>query len=372
MPLPRLPLWGKRKRSKGLISFSLEVTARCNNNCRHCYINLPSDDRQAKKEELSLDEIERIADEAVSLGAIWCLITGGEPLLRPDFEELYLMLKKKGLLVSVFTNATLITREHIRLFRHYPPREIEVSVYGISQRTYERVSRSPGNYDKFKKGLGLLQQSGLRINLKTMALRSNFKEMSEISNFCRQQTSGTFRFDPFLHLRYDGDPIRNNDIKSERLTPAEIVELEKSDRERFEALKKGCDNFTKPVMYLGKSNHLFRCGIGYQRFTVGYNGLLRLCTSLWHPDCVYDLRSGNIPAALALMTTKIKAMRTENADFLKKCGACPLVNLSMCCPAHSYLETGKMDACVDYFCEIAVARNRLLSQRAPNNKHGCP
>ena len=369
MPLPQLPLWEKRRRNNGLISFTLEFTSRCNNNCRHCFINVPADDRQAKREELSLDEIERIADEAVSMGAMWCLITGGEPLLRPEFEELYLMLKKKGLLVSVFTNATLITKEHIGLFRHYPPRDIEVTVYGLSERTYERVSRSPGSYDKFRKGLNLLQQSGLRINLKTMALRSNFKELSEISNFCRHQTHGTFRFDPFLNLRYDGDPIRNNDIKSERLTPAEIVALEKSDRERFEALKKGCDKLITTPSLKCRYN-LFRCSIGYNSLTIGYNGLLRLCASLWHPECVYDLKSGNLSEALALITPKLRAMRTEDADFLKKCGTCSLVNLSMCCPANSYLEAGKMDACIDYFCEIAAARARLLSQRALNNKHG--
>ena len=318
MPLPRLPLWEKRKRNKGLISFTLEFTARCNNNCRHCYINVPADDRHAKKEELSLDEIERIADEAVSMGAMWCLVTGGEPLLRPDFEELYLMLKKKGLLVSVFTNATLVTKDHIRLFRHYPPRDIEVSVYGISERTYERVSRSPGNYDKFMKGLNLLQQSGLRIDLKTMALRSNYGELSEISMFCRQRTKDTFRFDPFLHLRYDGDPIRNEDIKSERLSPTEIVALERSDPKRFAALKKGCDKLIKPISSPENNNHLFRCGIGYNSFTIGYNGLFRLCASLWHPEYVYDLRAGNVSEALTLITPKIRADANQQSGFFEK------------------------------------------------------
>lgn len=368
-PLPQLPLWEKRKKNRGLISFTLEFTARCNNNCRHCYINVPVDDTQAKKEELSVDEIERIADEAVSMGAMWCLITGGEPLLRQDFEKLYLMLKKKGLLVSVFTNATLITKEHLRLFRHYPPRDIEVSVYGISERIYEDVTRSPGNFEKFMKGLSLLQQSGVRICLKTMALRSNYHELSEISKFCRQRTKDTFRFDPFLHLRYDGDPSRNEDIKSERLSPTEIVTIEQSDPERFEALQKSCDKLVKPKMALENINSLFRCGIGYNSFTIGYDGLFRLCASLWHPDGVYDLKTGKVSEALKLITPKIRAMRTHNLGFPQNCGACSLINLCMWCPAHAYLETGKLDACIDYFCENAFARARLLNQEMPENKN---
>jgi len=55
------------------------------NDCRHCYIGLPAGDQEARRKELSLAEIDRIAGEAVSLGALWCLVTGGEPLLREDF-----------------------------------------------------------------------------------------------------------------------------------------------------------------------------------------------------------------------------------------------------------------------------------------------
>ena len=106
-------LWDKMKNKRDLFSFDLEVTARCNNDCRHCYINLPAADKEAQRLELTLEEIDRIADEAADMGAFWCLITGGEPLLRKDFSDIYMCLKKKGILVSVFTNATLINHEHI-------------------------------------------------------------------------------------------------------------------------------------------------------------------------------------------------------------------------------------------------------------------
>ena len=151
--LPDIPLWEKMREKRGLISFDYEITARCNLKCRHCYINLPAGDRRAKERELSLAEIERIADEAVSLGAVWCLLSGGEPLLREDFREIYLMLKRKGLLLSIFTNATLITDEHVRLFKDYPPRGIEVTVYGATEATYEKVTRKSGSFRAFRKGL---------------------------------------------------------------------------------------------------------------------------------------------------------------------------------------------------------------------------
>lgn len=145
IPLPEAPIWEKQAARKGrLLAVNLEVTARCNNNCRHCYINVPADSRVAKQKELSFEKIKDVIDEACSLGALWCLITGGEPLLRDDFEEIYIYLKKKGLLVSVFTNATLINTSHIALFKKWPPRNIDVTVYGVTEKTYEKVTQKPG------------------------------------------------------------------------------------------------------------------------------------------------------------------------------------------------------------------------------------
>jgi len=128
LEIQRFRLWDKLKEKRIPFEFDLEVTARCNFDCRHCYVNVPADDRDVQQRELSLEEISTIADQAVDLGALWCLVTGGEPLLRRDFNELYLILKRKGLLLSVFTNASLVTKEHVKLFREYPPRDLEVSV----------------------------------------------------------------------------------------------------------------------------------------------------------------------------------------------------------------------------------------------------
>jgi MoaA/NifB/PqqE/SkfB family radical SAM enzyme len=103
-------LWDKLKARGAPLSFDLELTARCNNDCRHCYIALPAGDRAARAAELSAAEVLDIAGQAVELGAMWCLLTGGEPLLREDFAEVYLALRRLGLLLSVFTRAARLRR----------------------------------------------------------------------------------------------------------------------------------------------------------------------------------------------------------------------------------------------------------------------
>jgi len=362
--LPEFVLWEKlKKKKRPLFSFTLEITARCNNDCRHCYINLPAGDKAAKDKELTLEEIEAIATEAVSRGALWCLVTGGEPLLREDFPEIYMALKRKGLLISVFTNAIPITREHIELFRKYPPRDIEVSVYGVTKETYERVARKPGSFQKFLKGLELILESGVKVRFKAMALKSNVHELPEIAKFCRARTKDYFRFDPQLHLRYDGNPERNEEIRSERLSPEEIVAIEKADPERFGVLEDSCDTLVMDELSHRDCNHLFHCGAGHGSFNVGYDGVFRLCSSLHHPDCTYDLRKGSFKEAWENLFPAVRSMHSDRKEYLDNCRRCPVVNLCLWCPAHAHLELGELDLPVDYFCQVAHARTKALKER---------
>jgi radical SAM protein with 4Fe4S-binding SPASM domain len=358
LPLPEFALWQKLKENhrNRPVSFDLEITARCNNDCRHCYINLPAGDKEAKLKELSLEQILNIADQAVELGALWCLVTGGEPLLREDFFEIYLGLKKKGLLVSVFTNACLINAKHIELFKKYPPRDIEVTVYGVTEKTYERVTNKPGSFTAFMRGLELLLKNKVRVRFKAMALRSNVGELREISKFCRKRTKDYFRFDPQLHLRFDRDKGRNKLIQSERLLPEEIAAIERADEERFGALKKGCDKLINPEFAKHTCSHLFHCGAGAGSFDVSFDGFFRLCSSLWHPAALYDLKKGMLKQAIENFVPKVRDMRSENKEFLKKCRKCSIINLCLWCPAHAYLESGQMDTVIDYFCQVAHAR----------------
>ncbi len=90
------------------VSGSLEVTQRCNLRCMHCYIPL-SKRKGPRKVELSISEIQHILDEIKEAGCLWLLLTGGEPLLRTDFLDIYKFAKHKGFLLTLFTNGTLLT-----------------------------------------------------------------------------------------------------------------------------------------------------------------------------------------------------------------------------------------------------------------------
>ncbi len=370
VPLQDFPLWKRVLNTRRPMSFELELTARCNLRCRHCYIQLSENDEQAGQEELTGEEIREICREAVSMGTLWCLITGGEPLLRKDFPEIYLDLKKMGLLITLFTNATLLSKEHAILLRDFPPRDIEISVYGTDAATYERITRKPGSYDAFLRGLALLDEHHVPFRLKAMIMRSNIHQFRGIKAFCAKRTKDFFRFDPFLHLRVDLNASKNSAIIEERLTPEEIVALEASDPERVLALRKECTalpSLDSTPSAEPDSAPLFLCKAGQRSFTIGHNALFRLCNALHHPSCVYDLRTGTLGDAWDRFAVSVFSRCSSRPSYLSSCASCPLYNLCMWCPALAHLETGELDAPVEAFCAMAETR-----YRASGDSYGSP
>lgn len=355
VPISDHPLWEKAKKQRTLLSVAMEITARCNNDCVHCYINLPENDTAAIKAELTTEEIKSVVDEAVSLGSLWFLLTGGEPLLRNDFCEIYEYIKRKGALVSVFTNATLITDAHIRLFKKYPPRDIEVSVYGVTNEIYEKVTRKK-TFSTALRGVESLMRASLPVTLKTTLMRSNYTQFDRITEFCREGSVTAFRFDPFLHLRLDGNAAKNKRIKSERLSADEIIHLEENDIVRHDALKKQCVGLNKEIGPIRNPGKVFRCQAGTNDCCIGYDGMIKLCSALTDKSCTYDLKKGSLSDAWRNFFPTVISRQSQRGSFKDQCGSCRIIDFCMWCPANAYLETGWLDGFVPYFCEIAKKR----------------
>ncbi|MCP4715483.1 MAG: radical SAM protein, partial [Deltaproteobacteria bacterium] len=148
------------------INGTLELTRRCNLACRHCYNNLPLHDQPARRNELSTAELRRVLDELADAGCLWLLLTGGEPFARSDILDIYSAARDKGFIITLFTNATLISEQIADTLAARPPFSIEVTLYGATEKTYERITGVPGSYERCLRGIRLLQSRGLPLKLK--------------------------------------------------------------------------------------------------------------------------------------------------------------------------------------------------------------
>ncbi len=350
-------LWCDSKPLLGRLD--IELTERCNNNCIHCCINLPADDIEAKGRELSTGEVKKILAEAISLDCISVRFTGGEPLLREDFEELYIFARRSGLKVMVFTNATLITPQLAELFSHIPPLEkIEVTVCGMRESSYEAVTRAPGSFEAFRQGVGLLLEKKVPFVVKGALLPQNKDEMDEFEKWASsipwmdKPPSYSMFFD--LRCRRE-DGIKNESIKGLRLKPEEGLKILIRRRDEYmKEMKEFCSKFMRPP-----KDKLFSCGAGCGGCVDAY-GYFQPCMMLRHPDCVYDLRNGSLKDALADFFPKLRETRASNPEYLTRCAKCFLKGLCEQCPAKSWIEHGTLDTPVEYLCDVAHAQARFL------------
>ncbi len=349
-----IPLFSESAGHRLPFVFELELTERCNNNCRHCYINLPAEDHSSKDRELSSGEIEKIADQAVAMGTLFIVLTGGEPLLREDFEEIYLALRRKGLLVSVFTSGCLISDRIAKMFAKHPPFNLELTVYGVSERVYEKVTRTPGSYKSFMAAIDRLAKAGVPFRLKAMALKSNIGEMEKIKEFSERHTKDFFRYDYSLHLHYRRDEEKNRSILSERLSADEIRWVEAIDTGREEPSKRACEDRANAGSE--DCGHLFQCGAGLKSFAVSPYGRFKLCGSMTSKAMSYDLRKGSLAEAWEKFSPGVLAMKSSSRDVSEGCAKCELMNLCVWCPAAAFLETGEADSRPEGYCQMAEPR----------------
>jgi radical SAM protein with 4Fe4S-binding SPASM domain len=352
------PLW--KGNAASLDSLDIELTERCNNNCIHCYINLPADDLASKQKELSKEEIQEILRQAVSIGCLTIKFTGGEPLLREDFVDIYIFARKLGLRVTLLTNATLITSDLADVLARTPPLQpIEITFYGMQRNSYEAVSRVSGTFIAAWQGIQMLLEKKVPFVLKGALLPPNKEEIEEFESwaaiipFMDTIPSYSILFD--LRARRDFKQ-KNRLIKGLRLLPEETVAFFHRKREKYlSEMREFCSKFTRPS---GKD--IFSCGAGVRSGCIDAYGNLQLCTLLRHPATVYDLKNGSLKDAIENFFPKIRNMKARNTGYLKRCARCFLKGLCEQCPARSWMEHGTLDTPVEYYCKIAHAQARAL------------
>lgn len=343
-------LWAKKTPS--LLHLDMELTERCNNNCIHCCINLPGNDQKAKASELSKEDWVDILRAAADLGVLRVRLTGGEPLLRGDFEDIYLGARRLGLKVLLFTNARKIDSHLADLFSRIPLLEkIEISVYGMHPETYDAVSRVPGSYREFREGVGRLLDRKIPFSLSGAYLPANKKEVDEFEAWAKQipwmQTSPAYSVFFDLRSRRDSDK-KNEMIKSLRPEPLEGINLFARDEEAYiRNTIQFCQRFIGPP-----GEYLFTCGAGLSGCVDAY-GRLQPCLSLCHPETSFDLKKGSMRQAFENFFPQLTQIKSKNIEYLNRCARCFLHGFCAQCPAKSWSEHGTLDTPVEYLCEVA-------------------
>lgn len=325
---------------------TIEPTFRCNLACAHCYVNQPAASPEIRRGELALAEWHRILDQIADAGCLGLLFTGGEPLLHSDFPDLYLYAIRKGLLATVFTNGTLISEQIADLLADFRPEGIEVSIYGATRETYERITGVAGSFEQCVAGIRRTADRMLPLKLKTMAMAWNQHEIGAMREMA-DRLGASFIYDGQLNPRIDG---RLNSRDSLQLPPEDIVRLDLQQPDLSTELREFCRQF---VCHADTSpdQPLYTCGAGQTSFAIDPSGRLQLCVLARTES--FDLREGSFAEGWNEFVPSLRARRWQSAS---PCRTCSLLSLCGSCPAAAQVESGDPEAPIPRFCQIAHLR----------------
>lgn len=328
---------------------SIELTARCNLLCKHCYIREAAHDQRSIERELTRGGLWRLLDQMAEAGCLWLTFTGGEPLLRDDFLDIYLYAKRKGILITLFTNGTQLTPRIAEVLAECPPRSIEITLYGRTKQTYERVTGVHGSYDRCMQGIDLILDKGLPLKLKSMIMTLNVHELQEMKTFAKDR-GVDFRFDAVLNPRLDGSksPLRY------RLSPEDVVGLERSDEDVVRELR------TVWKRFIGKPSHrrsLYFCGVGRHSFHVDAVGMLVPCIVSRNP--ARNLRRRGFQEAWLELAREVRGLKRTKKSV---CQECNFAGICRNCPGTARLEVGDEELFADYVCRLTqLQANGILN-----------
>lgn len=320
------------------VSGTFELTPRCNLNCKMCYIHMTEQEQRMAGKELSAAEWIEIGRQAVDQGMVYLLLTGGEPLIRPDFCEIYTEMVKMGVVMSVNTNGILVNEKIIECFRHYRPETVNITLYGMSEETYDRICGNPKGFERVINGIHMLKAAGIRVCLNTTFTRYNRKDMDAIIDFAKAEKL------PVRMAAYLFPPVRNGNIDT---TDEVYLSAEEQgrlgayfDSRTLEAEKlKKRQNYIKEIITKKEALEFeadelvceaSSCMAGRGAFWISWDGCMYPCGML--PSYSVNLKETNVQCAWKKIGRLAKEIlmpsECTNCNYKKVCPSCAAVSWS--------------------------------------------
>jgi len=334
--LPRIPLEG-----------NIDLTYRCNNNCLHCWLRIPASDAKAKK-ELSLREIKNIINDAREMGCRSWNVSGGEPMLRPDFPEILEYIIAKSMTYSLNTNGALITPNIARLLKKRGNKM--VALYGADAEVHDHITRNPGSFGQTMRGIRYLKEAGAGFTVQIIPMKDNYHQFKDMVKLAESLSKRYKTGAVWLFPSASGNITVNKRIIGQRLDPKDAVSLDEPDVSYDDYIR----GSRASCGYPGNNGHLFSECIGSKRdFHIDPYGRMSFCCFIKDPSFRYDLRRGSFKECwdkfIPSLAGKIKLTR----EYEKNCGSCKLRINCRWCPVFARLEHGSWFSKIQDLCRLA-------------------
>lgn len=336
---------------------AFELLPLCNMNCNMCYIRLSQDEIRKKGYIRTCEEWLSIANEMKKKGTLYMLLTGGEPLLYDEFEEIYSGLRNMGMIVSINTNATLIDTKIADFLEKNKPRRVNVSIYGANNETYEKLCNNPKGYDETINGIKLLKERNIDVKLNVSLVKENMNSLPKIMDLADSLKV------PISVYTYMYPKTTNRGkvfIDNYRITPQQAAHIDnyilcRTETEK-EIIKKRCE--TLSVYEYEKNNEHpeyipLQCRAGKCSFWINWKGDMTPCAFL---DNIYT----NVFENGFEKSWDYIVEESQKITLPYSCASCEKRGVCQVCAASAYCETGDINKRPNYLCELTEEMLEIL------------
>jgi uncharacterized Fe-S cluster-containing radical SAM superfamily protein len=151
---------------------SYEINLGCNFSCEHCYLEM------RPFSAMALDDKNRLIEMLADMGVLWFQITGGEPLIDPDFIPVYEHAHDAGMMVEILTNGSQLGRpDSLAALTKRRPHKITVSMYGASAATADALTNTRGAFKNMYAGLTAAAGAGLPVEVTIIVTKHNIDDL---------------------------------------------------------------------------------------------------------------------------------------------------------------------------------------------------
>lgn len=330
-----LSLWAKIKRFP--LHTTFELTPLCNLRCPMCYVRLDSKCMAQQGKQLSTKEWLEIGLQTAEMGTLFVTLTGGEPLLHPDFWEIYNGLTELGLLVNINTNGCLIDEEVVERFKANPPYNMKVSLYGASNETYEKMCGSKDGFTRVCHAIDLLKEAGLTFFCTSTVVRENLHDLQAMYRIAHEKQI-KFYHTTAVTLSARGalsDPLNSRTTATEN---GWTLDLLKKYKHEFDPRPYALCSAYGTSYFMTWHGHMIFCGFATKPYAQVQSPV-------------------DLPAVWEEMLKKSDVIQTP-----PECASCEHSAFCRRCPGLLAAESGDPEKVCDSFCTSAAELHRLYDE----------
>lgn len=356
-------LYEKSARAGIPLSGTFELTPCCNMACKMCYVRKTRAEQEAIGRLRTKEEWLELGQKAKEAGMLYLLITGGEPFLYPEIREVLSGLQKMGLVISINTNGTMIDEEIVDWLKECAPSRFNITLYGASDETYEKLCGNPKGFTQVKRAIRLLKEAGFVLKINCSVTPHNVQDLEAIFAFCEKEElvlqATSYMFPP---VRRDSSMVGKN----ERFSPVEaayqmakIMALTHGE-DVFEEWTGLPDGLEEDCPEIETEREGIRCRAGKCSFWVTWEGKILPC-GMFPSEQAQNVFEMEFSKAWENLKQESSVVRLS-----AKCSSCSLKKSCRACAAMAITESGSFDKVPEYRClmskNYAAACERLLQE----------